>query len=92
MGAVDVEICYARPGQACAVPVSVAEGTTVRAAIEQSGILEACPDIDLQRAGIGIFGRACEPGQVVRPGDRIEIYRALPSSPVEMRRRAARRR
>lgn len=92
MGAVTVEICYARPGKADAVTVKVAEGTSVRDAISQSGILDLCPDIDLQQFGIGMFGRICEPEKIVQPGDRIEIYRPLPSSPVEMRRRAARRR
>ena len=40
-------------------------------------------------AAIGIFGRKAPPEQVLREGDRVEIYRPLIADPKEARRRRA---
>jgi hypothetical protein len=41
-------------------------------------------------APVGIHGRVCDRSTVVRPGDRIEIYRPLLADPREERRKRAR--
>jgi putative ubiquitin-RnfH superfamily antitoxin RatB of RatAB toxin-antitoxin module len=85
-----VEVAYARP-EPLVIALHVAPGTTVRGAIEASGLLARCPEIDLARCGVGVFGRARGLDEPVAAGDRVEIYRPLAQDPKERRRRAARR-
>ena len=70
--------------------VEVSEGTSVMRAIEASGIAEDLPESTINPQHVGIFGRRVAPDQVVRRGDRIEIYRPLRLDPMEARRRRAR--
>ena len=50
------------------------------------------PEIDLTINKVGVFGRLCKLDQVLKTGDRVEIYRPLLVDPKEMRRtRAAKR-
>ncbi len=95
MRSVAVEVVYASPGAQLRIPLSVPDGTTVAQAIARSGILARCPEIDLGRNQVGIYGARCDPGQRL-VGDervRIEIYRPLLRDPKELRRaRAARKR
>ncbi len=85
-----VEVVYALPLEQAVVSVECEEGTTVREAIERSGLLSRHAGIDLAR--VGIWGRRTHPDAAVRDGDRIELYRALAADPKEVRRRRARRR
>jgi uncharacterized protein len=39
---------------------------------------------------VGIFGRVCDPGQLLADGDRVEIYRPLAADPKSARRARAR--
>lgn len=67
---------------------SVPEGTSVRAALEASGIAAEFPQLDLATCPVGIFGKVvADPDrQVVRAADRLEIYRPLLADPKEIRR------
>lgn len=85
-----IEVAYARPGEPLVVALEVEPGTTLRGAIERSGLLQRCPDIDLAKMGTGVFGRARGLDEAVAAGDRVEIYRPLPVDPKEVRRRRAR--
>ncbi|MCD8505165.1 MAG: RnfH family protein [Burkholderiaceae bacterium] len=64
-------------------------GMTVEQAIQSSGFEAQHPDIDWRAGGVGIFGKRVKPQDLVKPGDRIEIYRALVFDPKESRRRRA---
>ena len=86
----DVQVVYALPDEQRVVDLEVPRGTTVRAAVERSGIVEYFPDLDLNACDFGIFGEIKKPGVRVRAGDRIEIYRPLLDDPKEIRRRRAR--
>lgn len=86
---ITVEVAYARPERQWLLPVVVAAGTTARDAIEQSGILAQCPEIDLGQNRIGIFGREVPLEQVLTAGERVEIYRPLLADPKDVRRRLA---
>ncbi|WP_026193624.1 RnfH family protein [Teredinibacter turnerae] len=55
----------------------VDDNTTVGDAIESSGILRMCQDIDLKRHKVGIYGRFVKLNNVLKEGDRIEIYRKI---------------
>lgn len=90
---IDVEVVYALPDRQRRRSVTLAEPVTVREAIEASGLLVEFPDVDLAVQRVGVFGRAVSLQRLLRPGDRIEIYRPLAADPKDARRqRAARRR
>lgn len=55
----------------------VEENTTVGEAIESSGILRMCHEIDLKRHKVGIYGRFVKLDNALKDGDRIEIYRKI---------------
>jgi putative ubiquitin-RnfH superfamily antitoxin RatB of RatAB toxin-antitoxin module len=86
---VRVEIAYARPDEQVILAIEVPEGTTVEQAIIQSRIQERFPEINLQVAKVGIFGKLSKLVATVRSGDRIEIYRPLLADPKEVRKRRA---
>ena len=85
-----VEIAYALPEKQAIVPVLVAEGTTALEAARESGIAEQFEDLEISDdLKLGIFGKAVSPGQVLRAGDRVEIYRPLKADPKEVRKARA---
>ena len=87
-----IEVAYAKPSEQVILTLDIADGSTIEAAIIESGILQRFPEIDLANNRVGIFGRLFKLDQVLRAGDRVEIYRPLLVDPKEMRRtRAAKR-
>lgn len=50
---------------------------TVGEAIAQSGILDLCPEINLEAQKVGIFGRFVTLDSPLKEGERIEIYRKI---------------
>jgi putative ubiquitin-RnfH superfamily antitoxin RatB of RatAB toxin-antitoxin module len=85
---IDVEVVYAAVDRQVLLSVKVPAGTTVRAALLQSGIGQAFPELDLAECPVGIFGKVIvDPAnRPVQSGDRIEIYRPLLADPKEVRR------
>lgn len=86
---ITVEVAYALPSRQCLLEIHVAPATDVQTCIQQSGILEQFPEIDLTKNKVGIWSRTCKLGDSVKQGDRIEIYRPLIADPKEIRRRRA---
>ncbi|WP_386689894.1 MULTISPECIES: RnfH family protein [unclassified Lonepinella] len=86
---IEIEIAYAYPTSYFLKKLQVKQGTTVQAAILQSGILQQYTDIDLRENKVGIFSRPVKLTDPVNNGDRIEIYRPLLADPKEIRRKRA---
>lgn len=86
---IQVQVCYATPSRELLLDVTVRSGTTLLAAIMQSGALQAVPEIDLSACRVGIFGKLKDYDTVLREHDRIEIYRPLTADPKESRRSRA---
>ena len=86
-----VELVYALPGEQTLLSLEVAPGTTVREAIELSGIRSRSVAIDLERDKVGIYGKRVSLETVLRDGDRVEIYRPLTADPKDARRRRVRK-
>lgn len=84
-----VEVVYAAPERQRLVSVSVPAGARVAEAIAASGVLQEFPEIDLTSNRVGIFGQLTRLDEVLRDGDRVEIYRPLIADPKEARRRRA---
>jgi uncharacterized protein len=85
-GWLKVEVVYALPDEQTLIALEVEEGTTVKEAIERSGILSKYPGVAGARERVGIFGKPVDPDTALRDGDRIEIYRPLVANPKEARR------
>jgi putative ubiquitin-RnfH superfamily antitoxin RatB of RatAB toxin-antitoxin module len=82
-----IGVAYAEPAQQVWLTIEVPETTTVREAIERSGILKMFPHIDLETQKVGIYGKLVKPETPLRPGDRVEIYRAIVCDPLSVPRR-----
>jgi putative ubiquitin-RnfH superfamily antitoxin RatB of RatAB toxin-antitoxin module len=76
-----IGVAYAEPGNQVWLNIEVPENTTVREAIERSGILRQFPHIDLETQKVGIFGKLVKLDAPLRAGDRVEIYRAIICDP-----------
>lgn len=81
-----VEVAYATPDQQVIIQVEVESGSTLQAAIQQSGVLTRFPEIDLAKQRVGLFGKLHALSDFIKEGDRIEIYRPLIVDPKEARR------
>lgn len=87
---ISIEIAYALPERQRIIELDVAVGTRVYEAVKQSDILSMFPDIDLETAKMGIFGKAVKAeSHVVEAGDRIEVYRPLLIDPKASRKARA---
>ncbi|GAB2562672.1 RnfH family protein [Dyella jejuensis] len=65
-------------------------GSTVIQAVEQSGVLREMPGVAFDPLRLGVFSRRVAPDEMLRDGDRVEIYRPLTLDPKDARRRRAR--
>ena len=86
---IHVEVVFAMPDQQELLALDVAEGTTIAQAIAASGIADLFDGIELNSNQVGIFSQKATMDQVLRDGDRVEIYRPLLADPMESRRRRA---
>ena len=84
-----VVVSYATPSREFLHPMTVAPGTTIGAAIEQSGVLAEFPEINLELQPVGIYAKKRPLDTVLRERDRVEIYRPLVADPKDSRRRRA---
>ena len=83
----NVGICYAKAARQLWINIEVPDGATVKDAIEQSGVLEKFPDIDLDEQKVGIFGKLTKFDATLSEGDRVEIYRPITADPETVERR-----
>lgn len=89
---ITVEVAYAAPGFQFLEQVVLREGATAAEAVGQCGL-----EARLELAGLalpamrnlGIFGKPVTPDAVLRPGDRVEVYRELSVDPKQARRERA---
>lgn len=89
-----VEVAFALPESQCIVELQVPEGTTARQAVAMARMDTRFPQLPpdtFAQASLGIFGKQLKhPGmQVLREGDRVEIYRPLKVDPKKARQARA---
>ncbi|MDR2260497.1 MAG: RnfH family protein [Azoarcus sp.] len=76
-----IGVVYSEPDQQVWLDIEVPDTATVREAIECSGILGQCPQIDLETQKVGIFGKLAKLDTPLKSGDRVEIYRPIIADP-----------
>jgi putative ubiquitin-RnfH superfamily antitoxin RatB of RatAB toxin-antitoxin module len=86
---VHIEVVYALQDRQKVITLALPVGTTVREAVERSGLLAEFPEIDLAKNKFGIWNKLAKVDAVLRDKDRIEIYRPLIADPKEVRRQRA---
>lgn len=93
---ISVEVAYALPDKQKIIALEVSEGCTARRAVLLSNIKNDFPEIDSASVPLGIFGNTLgvrglptAEEYVLKPGDRVEIYRPLIVDPKEVRRQRA---
>lgn len=89
MTALNIEVAYALPNKQTILNVAVPSGSTIEEAIVLSGIQQIYPEIDLANNKVGIWSRAAKLTEVLKGGERIEIYRPLIADPKQSRMRRA---
>ena len=83
----NVGVAYADKFKQVWLKLDVPEGSTVRDAIEKSGLLTQFPEIDLNKQKIGVFGKLTKLDSVLEEGTRVEIYRPITADPETVERR-----
>ncbi|PKG54116.1 MULTISPECIES: RnfH family protein [Halomonadaceae] len=91
-----VEVAFALPSKQRIVALRVPEGTTARQAVALADLPTLFPDLPddtFSQAPLGIFGKALrDPDtQLLREGDRVEVYRPLAIDPKVARLERAKR-
>lgn len=86
---IHIEVVYASAERQDIIPLTLAAGTTLKQAVEASGLPAKYPDIDLVKGKFGIYSKLSKPDAVLRDRDRVEIYRALIADPKEVRKQRA---
>ena len=88
---IHVEVAYALPEKQRLIGLDVPEGTTMLEAARLSGIAEQFPALELEKAPMGLFGKVvANPAvQVLKAGERVEIYRPLKADPKLNRKKRA---
>ncbi len=87
---IKIEVAYALPESQKIIELDVAEGTLAIDAAKAAGVEKFYPDVDVEAAKMGIFGKAIKPkSHVMQEGERIEIYRPLISDPKASRKARA---
>jgi putative ubiquitin-RnfH superfamily antitoxin RatB of RatAB toxin-antitoxin module len=79
-------VVYLAPPRHLVLSVAVPAGTCLRDAVAVSGLLEHAPELAAQPLDLGVFNRVRNGDDLVRDGDRIEVYRPLAVDPKEARR------
>ena len=84
-----VEVAYALAEKQSLISLEVNEGSTLKDAIDASGILKQFKQIDLSKDRVGIFSKFATLDTVLREKDRVEIYRPLEADPKKIRKERA---
>ena len=84
-----VEVCYALPDKQTLLSLDVEATDDIESIIQQSGIIELYPEIDLSQNKVGVFSKLAKLTDTLHDGDRIEIYRPLIADPKEVRKQRA---
>ena len=82
-----VEVVYVR--EQTVVSVKLNFGATLQKALKHSGLLEQFPQLRMNTLIVGVFGVVKGLSDLVRHGDRVEIYEPLLCDPKLVRRARA---
>lgn len=82
---IKVEVAYADVAKQIIYRVDVEDGCTIEQAVRLSPLLTDFPQVDLNKNKVGVFGVQKKLDQLLRDGDRVEVYRELIIDPKQAR-------
>ena len=82
-----IGVAYADKFKQTWLKLDMPDDSTVREAIERSGLLGQFPEIDLSQNKVGIFGKLTTLDAKLSDGNRVEIYRPITADPETVERR-----
>ncbi|HEY2779757.1 MAG TPA: RnfH family protein [Steroidobacteraceae bacterium] len=88
---ISVEVVYAEAQRSIAKSLKMPPGALVADALAQAASDQDFSGVDLTDTAVGIYGKVVPRDQVLKEGDRIEIYRPLLEEPKLARRKRASR-
>ena len=86
---ISIEVVYPLAHEQLLFKATVPQGARLKEGVLASGILRHYPELVLETADVGIFGKLASLDTVLRAKDRIEIYRPLLADPKEVRKQRA---
>ena len=86
---ITVEVVYPLPQKQEIFTVRLPAGSTLREAIEVSGVMKKYPEIDLAKSKLGVYAKLMKTDVPLRDRDRVEIYRPLIADPKAVRKQRA---
>ena len=86
---IQVEVVLAMPERQELVSLEMTVGSTLAEAVDQSALADSFEGFEVDLTRVGIFGQKASPDQILRDGDRVEVYRPLIADPKEGRRQRA---
>ena len=90
--ALNVEVVFlGGPGKALSRRIQIGRGTSLRQAVEVSGLAVEVSAVDFAQCRIGVWGKVRPGESMASDGDRIELYRPLLVDPKIARARRARK-
>jgi putative ubiquitin-RnfH superfamily antitoxin RatB of RatAB toxin-antitoxin module len=84
---IQIEIVLAQPERTRSLTLSLPPGATVADAVNRAAECTEFSEVNWQATPLGIFGRLVSGDQVLKQGDRVEIYRPLAADPKTARRK-----
>jgi uncharacterized protein len=82
-----VDVVYCSPTGTVRQVVEVVEGATIQQALQRARFRERFRNLNLEQSRVGIFGNLATLTTVLRPGDRVEVYRPITCDPETVPRR-----
>lgn len=79
-------VCAPAPREVFEQTLQIADGATLRRAVQASDLADRFPDLDLSALTPGVWGRAADWEQVLHHLDRVELCRPLAVDPKVARR------
>jgi putative ubiquitin-RnfH superfamily antitoxin RatB of RatAB toxin-antitoxin module len=86
---IGIQIVDARPERSIVKSLRLAQGARIADALDAAATDADFGGVDLKNSPVGIFGRLAQKDQLLKDGDRIEIYRPLVQEPKLARRARA---
>jgi len=76
---IEIEVVYGLAHKQKLIRLTVEQGTTVRQGAALSALDKEFPELNIAESKLGIFGKTVRnpDAEVLKEGDRIEIYRPL---------------
>lgn len=79
--AIPISIACSEAGKQIWLKLDVDEGTTVLDAIGRANLANSLPGFTLEGRSFGIFDKLVKAETLLKPGDRVEIYRSITCDP-----------